>query len=451
MSKWRKPAAIMVVAACVLATFWRFAAHGLQAQFMPDDLMNLHRAVRLPASQFLAETIQPWSGTWRPFGFLVEKWMYLAFGFNPAPYHAVQLALLLVNIGLGSLLAWKLSNSGITAAFTAFLFCHHAYFSDLYLNSGTIFDVLALTLAIVALLLYLDRPRPSPLRGCVILLLALLALKVKEIALFLPVAMWGYELLLNPNREGWWKSPCAWAVTLLSAIFALGILFGGGEMMANPDYRARLTPVLFLERWAHYLGWLTYHPAKVTSLQAALALGAGTLVAVLFRDAVLRWSWLLLMLAPLPVLVITPRSFYAFYIPYLFCAIFVARLIERLAGRRAIPAAVLFAVLVPVLWKQHRIVRQRAESWYGIAVEELRPALTLLPPQAHTWPAKSSILFLEDPYPPGDYTLHFVVNLARGDMSLGVFRMAGSVDRPPGLDGFNVVYRMTKDRLERVK
>ncbi len=451
MRNWKAAAAIAAVAACVLAIFWRFAGHGLHAQFMPDDLMNLHRAVRLPASQFLAETVVPWSGTWRPFGFLVEKWMYLAFGFHPGPYHAVQLALLVVNIGLASLLAWKLAKSGITTACTALLFCHHAYFSDLYLNSGTIFDVLALTLALIALLLYLGRPNPSLQRGAAIVLLALLALKVKEIALFLPVAMWAYEFLFNPDRANWWKSRCAWAVTALSAVFALGILFGGGEMMANPDYQARLTPALLAERWAHYLGWLMYHPMKVTGGQAALVLGASGLIALLVRDAVLRWAWLLLMLAPLPVLMITPRSFYAFYVPYLFCALFVARLLDRLVGQRAIPAAVLFAILVPVLWKQHRIVQPRAEQWYEPVLGEIRSALTLLPPQAHTWPHDAKILFLEDPYAPGDYTLHFVVNLARGDMSLGIFRAVAGIPVPENYDEYAVVYRMTKDRLERLK
>lgn len=435
-------------AACPAAMFAWFAGPGLWGGFMPDDLMNLHLAARTPAWELARGVLAPWQGQWRPFGFLLFKGMWAAFGFHPLPYHALALALLAVNAALTAALAWRLTRSGAAAAFTGLLVCHHGYFSDLYLNSGTMFDVLAGMMCLGLLLAYAGEPRPGAARLAGRAFVYLLALQTKEIALFLPAAAWAYEWLIRRDRTALRTAWQAWAYTALAVLFCAGLLLNRSGALANPDYQPDWHPATLLRHWAHYLTFMFYQPWTDRPGFPAAVLGAAAGVAWLARDAAARWAWLAAMLAPLPLLAVTPRSFYAFYVPYLFWALLAGIALGKLAGRRAAAGIVLYAALAGLLAERHAWIRPHAEKWHVDAEAFLAPALTLLPPEAAKWPRGASILFLEDPYPEDDYTLLFVSTLAGGDLSLMVHRVKAGANLE---DAGAWRYRMTREALTRVE
>lgn len=433
-------------ALCALAIFVRFAGHGLWGGFMPDDLMNLYRAARTPAWELVQGTLAPWAGEWRPFGFLVMKAMWASFGFHPLPYHAVALALLLVNAVLAVLLAWRLTGSGAAAAFMALLVCHHGYFSDLYLNSGTMFDTLAGTMCLGLLLAYVREPRPGAWGLAARTLIFLCALQTKEIAIFMAAALWGYELLIRRERAAWRSARQAWAFTALAAVFAAALLLHESGVINNQEYRPRFTPAVLLEHWDHYLAMMFYQPVRPGAAYPAAVLAAAAALAWLSRDAAARWAWAMAMISPLPLLAIMPRSFYAFYLPYLFWALLAAIALSRMTRKWKWAPAAVFVLIAAFLVQRHAWIQYHAESWHAGAVAELRPALTLLPAEAKRWPKGAVLLFLEDPYPADDYTLLYVAALSSGDMNLIVHR----VNAGASAQGDGMRYRMTLAALERV-
>jgi hypothetical protein len=445
----RKPLPLLLgscAALCAIAIFIRFAGPGLSGGFMPDDLMNLHRAARTPVLEFLRGTFAPWAGDWRPFGFLVFKGLYAAFGFNPLPYHALALSLIAANAALLTLLAWRVATPA-AAAFTALLVCHHGYFSDLYLNSGTMFDTLASTICLALIHSHISQPRPGPARLIAQFLLFLFALQIKEIAIFLPVAIWAHEFLVRREPGAWRNAHQAWAYTSLAAIFALGLLLNGGEILGNPEYRPHLSPAVLLARWEHYLTNMFYQSESIGPNFTAAILAVAAFAAFLSRVSAARWAWLLAVTSPLPVLAVTPRSFYAFYLPYLFWALLAGIVLARLTRRWRWAPAALFVVLGIWLVDRHLWIQPHATKWHENATRELRPALTFIPPEARLWPRGASILFHDDPYPLHDYTLLYVATLASGDLGLYIHRVKAGVS-PMSRATFH--YSMTEDRLTRL-
>lgn len=437
----------IAAAACCLAVFLYFAGPALWGGFMPDDLMNLHRAARTPALQLVQATLTPWVGDYRPFGFLFFKGFYASFGFNPLPYHAIGLTLIGANVALIALLAWRLTASGAAAALTALLTCHHGYFSDLYLNTGTMFDTLAATLCLALLHSHLSQPRPGWTRMGAQLLAFLLALQIKEIVIFLPAALWGYELLIRREPGAWRKAHQAWAMTALAAVFAAGFMWNDAEVAANAEYRASFSPGVLLDHWEHYLALMFYQQHGPGTVFTLAILGAAAAAALLSRDRAACWAWLLAMTAPLPLLSISPRSFYAFYLPYLFWALLGGIVLARLTRWWRWGAAAVFVPLVAALIYSHAWIRPYAEKWHSEATEHLRPALELLAPEARTWPRGAVVVFTEDPYPRDDYTLLYVATLAGGDLSLVVHRVkAGARDEDPRA----LRYAMTGTDLKRL-
>lgn len=273
-----------------------------------------------------------------------------------------------------------------------------------------------------------------------------LALQIKEIVIFLPAALWGYELLIRREPGAWRRAHQAWAMSALAAVFAAGFMWNGAEVAANAEYRASFSPGVLLEHWEHYLAMMFYRPYGPGTGFTLAILGAAAAAALLSRDRAAHWAWLLAMAAPLPLLSISPRSFYAFYLPYLFWALLGGVVLARLMRRwRWAPAAV-FVPLAAALIYSHAWIRPHAEKWHPEATEHLRPALELLAPEARTWPRGAVVMFTEDPYPRDDYTLLYVATLAGGDLSLFIHRAkAGAEDADPRA----LRYAMTRTELKR--
>ena len=76
------------------AWFGYFAYDSLSVHFAPDDMMNLAGYWRTKPAQLVTSHVLLWRGFYRPMGGVFYLPLFHAFGFNPAPYHAVILAIL---------------------------------------------------------------------------------------------------------------------------------------------------------------------------------------------------------------------------------------------------------------------------------------------------------------------------------------------------------------------
>ena len=135
---WRKPAYAVLFAAYFFLVSW----DSLKAPFAPDEMRNIweywHPSPwRLVVSQFML-----WHGYTRPMGGLFYLPIFLTFGLNPVPYHAVLLALLLAGAYLMYRFARVLGCAELPAAIVALIACYHGGLGNLYYDSAFVFDAL---------------------------------------------------------------------------------------------------------------------------------------------------------------------------------------------------------------------------------------------------------------------------------------------------------------------
>ena len=86
--------------ALVLSWFVYFTHDTLAVHFAPDDMMNLAGYWRTKPAQLVTSHVLLWRDFYRPMGAVFYLPLFHAFGFNPAPYHAAILAILLANVYL---------------------------------------------------------------------------------------------------------------------------------------------------------------------------------------------------------------------------------------------------------------------------------------------------------------------------------------------------------------
>lgn len=450
---------VAICAVLLLAWFLAFAAMGVTAWFNYDDLMNLYAAADKPLSTLVANNFKIWSGVERPFAGLVNHLLWTAFGFHPLPFRIFCLLLLFADVALGAALMWRLSGSGAVALLGVVLFTYHANLTDLYLSSGTIYDLLCFSFYACAALWYLMlRQRghaPTWLQTAGLCLLFILSMSSKEMAISLPVMLAVTEWLYGDRHH--------WRTTLACGALCAFMLFrimSASALQTNPAYRPVYTAAVFWERTLHYTRLLLYKNDSFTLTQVRLFLAACAAVPLLLRRREAWWAIALAFVAPLPMLFVPARSFYVLFIPYLGFCLLAGTLLHRLV-RVAWPQGdwgPALAALTLALWlaPYHRYMIKWSYSWYDTIVVELkRPGKALLkglPPL----PRGSAVLFLEDPYPPppdDSTTLLYFVRMMTDDHTIEVERVKGNPN-PPTEDQWGryaAVLRLTKDRLIRVR
>ena len=202
MPHWRK----LVSAACLLAWFIYFCWDVPTVHFAPDDMMNMAYYFRAGWGRLLAAQVTPWTGFYRPMGGLFYMGLFHWFGLNPVAYHAVILPVLLASVYLVYRVARLLGSGELESGLAALVFCYHPGLSNLYYNSGFVYDVLCLFFYLAALVYYgrirsLGR-RLSGMETAVFLGLFLCALNSKEMAVTLPVVLAAYEWFYHRRKPG---------------------------------------------------------------------------------------------------------------------------------------------------------------------------------------------------------------------------------------------------------
>ena len=343
-SGYVKGAAISgLIAAWSLAHCWR----GLFVYFSNDDIMNMYWARETPPARLLLSVLVPFTSVYRPSGAVFYRCLYALFGMQALPFRVVFYLLLAVNIVLLS----KITGPSV-GALAAFLASFHNRYSDLYLNDGTIYDVLCGCCYFGALYYFIGMRSSercwSWRQYLVLSLLATAALNAKEIAATLPAILALYEVLWH--RGAWKKGPIG-LVTLVMVAGTWARFRTGSKLMNNSAYAIHLD--LGLANVAGYLNDLfCLHYGAVGTLTAVLIVASLFAMAALERSRALLFWAVFIVMSPLPVMFIPHRGLYAFYLPVMGWAAFAGILFARQPLVAILLAALMFATDQPIGWKE---------------------------------------------------------------------------------------------------
>jgi hypothetical protein len=277
---WTRPARPAVAATAVVALIALVYGPGLQAGFVGDDFMILHRLRTLAAPAdmlrfFRAEFFE----YYRPLGFLSHALDWSIAGSDPRQFHLTNLLLHAVNALLVLALGWRLAPRTWAGPLAALLFGLHAASHEPVMWISARFDLLATAWSLGALLLLLHgHTRVAP----AVFLLALLS---KESSVALPLAAMGWAVFgLRATRLDAVKLVAPWLAAL--AIYALARELAGGVSAIGGG--ARLPKLLALgtglgalwwlagNRWVAAAEWLRARRRPV-SAAAGVALAAGAM------------------------------------------------------------------------------------------------------------------------------------------------------------------------------
>src|SRR5579871_2877772 len=131
----------------IAAYFLILTRFSFRAYFTPDDMLNLYRAWKFPASllvkgNLLFFRVYPF---YRPLGSAWYRVLFHFAGFRPLPFHIVYAAIFLLNLYLTYAIASRLSGSRETGAVTTLLSAYHNRLNWLYLDTSFSYDALCFT------------------------------------------------------------------------------------------------------------------------------------------------------------------------------------------------------------------------------------------------------------------------------------------------------------------
>ena len=415
----------VLIAGGIIAIYFLALTHDAwHAYFTQDDCANLHQALYFPLASLLKGSVL-WFQTAayaRPLGGLWYRSIYAVAGFNPLPFHIVNLAILLANAWLTYCLTRRLSGSREAGILAALLISYHPRFSLLYYDTGFIFDVLCYFFYFSALLLYVRVRQqgrslhPWELAG--VAALHLCALDSKEIAITLPLFLLVYELLYEQRR-----SFLAVAVTGgLSVVFVVERMLDPNSLLSNDAYRPVLTWERLMTTSRAFINPLFFRETAFTSIAVVslwlvlFAIAWGT------RSRALKFAWLFLMLSVAPIAFITPRGPAQYYIPFFGWVLYAAVLLFRSRFATQVAPALFVALTLP-LYFSYRGTGWASASFVSLEGEMLRSLNTQMHRAHPTVRRGARLLFVNDPIRPNTFDMMFLTQLTYGDMSLKVDRL----------------------------
>jgi hypothetical protein len=434
----------LLFAVLLIAWFCYFSYDTLPVHFAPDDMMNMAGYWRMKPAQLLTSHVLLWRGFYRPMGAVFYMPLFGVFGFDPAPYHAVILAILLANVYLVYRLATLLHAGAAAAGLAALIACYHAGLSNLTYNIAFVYDVLCGFFYLSALVYYVrirDAGRyPSAREMAIFLGLFVCALNSKEMAVTLPVVLLVYEWTYHKQA--------ALRLPFIAGLINLPYIYGKAlrpdALAADAAYR----PVFSLAQA------VDFQTRSFRDLLAGHAIPVETVAwiwVILFYLAfrrprpVLRFCAIFLLIAPLPIEFLPGRGGACLYIPFVGWAIFVAvvcvdvagavaeflaaePLIGRL-GRR--PLCALFLAGCVTLWGRENDWLKRsfikpAMAQTGALTWDVIEQFRAMRPRVQP---NSRIVFLDDPFV--DWDMAFIADLWFRDRSLAIV-LHRKTPLPPG-------------------
>lgn len=421
---------------CIAAFAW-IAIHGLRSGYFPDDLMNLYQAWVSPWKSLALGLIVPSDEAYRPTGALALKVAFLSFGLNPLPLRAICIVLIVLNAGLHFTMVRTLSRSHIAAALSVCIFSFHAMFSDLYLSSATIYDLLAFAFVHVGMLAYIlprSQGRPVSWKGWALIWgCAVLAAGAKEVGMVLPVMLIGYEAIFQKrvSRGGLLLA----AVSTLRAVWLLHA--PNGVLRSNAAYSLQFDRSSIGEMTVAYTRMLLLDMGLGAAV-VYFVLAAIVLLALIWRSPEFRFGALLFFFAAAPLVFIAPRSMYVLYLAYSgWCMLWATALV-----RIPLPPAVTLAVAAVLFGTSNVRALPHTISWAPAEQARVRCALEAVGPLAPHLAPEARILITADPFPPDDYMPVFAFRLHSGIKDLAVWRLRTHPQAAEWADPWSLVIRI---------
>ena len=426
----------------VVAYYLWFNWEAVRVPFAADDLMNLAAHWRHPWRAVYGNFLL-WHDFYRPMG----GWFYVpifgVFGLNPAPFHWALLSLVLLYVGLVYQLARVLGAGALEAWLAALVMAYHAGLSNLYYETSHIYDVLCGVFYAGALIVYAGaRAGGGPLRArqaAAFFALFLCALNSKEMAVTLPVMLVAYEFLYHPRavRAGfgnWLRGPGLVIVcsAILTAVAIYGRVLVGLRHMNG--YAATYSVAQFAAFQRQQFQDLFFGGKSDSWIFVAGTWVLATYLAWRTSRPLLRFCWVLIVVAPLPVEFLTGRGMAVLAIPaigwMILAAVTALGLARATAGavardpglRRLTPdlrLGVVLALLVVCWAAWNRDLYERDVR--AAMAEEGRPTAAVIRQFRELNPRvrpHDTVVFLNDPF--DDWDMAFIAELWFRDRTVSI-------------------------------
>ncbi|MBM3763333.1 MAG: hypothetical protein FJW36_24220 [Acidobacteria bacterium] len=348
------------------------------AEWSHDDLMNAYRAMTTSYAELFKLIAFFWQPTslFRPLGELFYKVFWDQFGFSPMPWRLACSAFLIGNGFLVGHIAMKLSKSLSVGLLATAIASYHPLWTHLYLNTGTIFEIMACTFVYAGFAYYLEFEEPW---GATLLLI--LGLNAKESAIVLPVLIVLYEWIYN-RRTPWLYCGLS-AITGLA--FIIGRVYGPEGLSSVGGYQPTYNLATYLARFQGYFGPM---------ILAKQASGLWIALLLLLREKMAYFAVAFFPIAILPLAFVPDRGLEGAYIACISLPLALSALLLKLPkeNHRLVLAAVCFALLVRYVPSQWGM-----DGWDKEFVE-IRQFRESLQSQIPQMPPKVQIRFVSEPF-----------------------------------------------------
>jgi hypothetical protein len=438
MDRHRLKSAVLMLA--IAAWFLGHTWKGLAVYFQEDDLMNMYQAWVLPLYKLVLANLTPFTSVYRPLGAGFYRLLYHSAGLHPLPFRIVAYGLMMLNVWLIFRLARFLTGSTEIAILSALLGSFHNRLMDIYLNDGTIYDVLCSVFYYLSLCYYISaRAKYGALswrRLAILCAFYTLALNSKEMACTLPVVLLAYEWIFH--RTPLYRQHAVWTTAIITAV-AIKMKTGPSSSFAGvPDYALHFSLHQFLHTTKLFLDQLFFLPeGSLNTTKVIAILAALWAIALVTRQKPLLLCAALITLSPLPVNFITYRGFFVMYLPLAGWAIYLSSLLvaarewlwNTVWKRPPLPKNTwepervgLFLIAAYVLFNIQSHDSYRSFDRIDPSQARIRALKEDLLRVRPSLAGNGKVLFLRDGFQPEDWDPLYIVRLAYRDPGIVVDR-----------------------------
>lgn len=453
-------------AAVILAYYFFFTWRSLFRYFDEDDLSNLYFAWNKPLATVLGANLFFWNGFFRPMGAMFYRAIFAVAGFHPLPFHVAALAIGVCNMALCFRFVQLVSQSERTAALATLLFAFHTRMMEVWFRTGVIYDALCFAFLYLGACLFIVARRKGGRIGnwriAAILACYLFALDAKEMAVFLPVLLLSYEVILNgENRKTFLPSRAAGvilAMFLMIGPYAAGKLHGPNAMSNNPAYKPEYSYARFADTWSVYLGHLFVRDTPVPEWLALTIVGTLAIAALILRSRLLIFAWSVIVFGLLPVSFAPARGAFVMFVSWTGWVLYAAALLVSMQdlivrGHPQYRTALACVVFVLAGWRMGKINLhdQRADPrhWLNDTPAMARNLSQQMLERHRHLPQGARILLTGDPFVNLAGTPYFLVSLLYRDPTLTVDREGST--KNANRDSYQYVFAYENGRYEQVK
>ena len=449
-SHWLVIASVLVLVAYFAIT----AFHGLSAYFTQDDggnLLNMHKYWQRSLLDVLGSAVCVVTRAYRPLGGVYYFILYKLAGFNPFPFRAVCLVLMLANVLLAFALIRRLSGSLLAGLFGAVVITNHPAMLEFLFSSGTIYDILCFLFYFLAVRCYFVWRQEGQMAGApalswrqlaVILILTGCALDSKEMAMTLPAALLLLELVYFPPNSWSWRRTARFAVhqgrgalataALVAPTIAVKVLTRNplSDDSAYAAHSVRAT-VEGMRTYQHFLLYNLISPQGLSTLGLLSIWAAMGVAAIALRSRAMKFGLGFLVASMVPICLISRWAGYELYIPLMGWALYAGSLLQLLCGGlvRGLPLRfrtpvkfAVFMVAAVAIVHTHAALLVEYSTLIRNNQNDMRQLIGRLRGVHPQLPRGSRLLLVDDSVQTG-YEVLFLARLAYADPALDVDRI----------------------------